>query len=95
MSQVISKQDINPSYCLATTTNQYKIRNTMHIHAAGRSWGLAKPAFFPTESITRANRAHSQLYFFAILEEENEWMLNLCFLKSQAQKTEFLSVCGF
>jgi hypothetical protein len=60
----LRNEAINPSYCLATTTNQYKIRNTMHKHAAGRSWGLAKPAFFPTESITRANRAHSQLYFF-------------------------------
>jgi hypothetical protein len=67
----------------------------MHKHAAGRSWGLAKPTFFPHRKRNESKPRPFAIIFFAILEEENEWCLTCAFLKSQAQKTEFLSVCGF
>jgi hypothetical protein len=57
--------------------------------------GAWRNQLFPHKKHNESKPRPFAIIFFAILEEENEWMLNLCFLKSQAQKTEFLSVCGF
>jgi hypothetical protein len=76
-------------YCVATTTNQYKIGKIMqHVK-------LEKPSFGENDFFTTAKRDTPPSQFLLIQKLENELALNVRFQKNQAQEKKILPGCGF